>query len=120
MVPTSEEPARKMNSVPLSVSAESPSQRLTIDSKVNSLDAVQRAAYRLSDRASIQILLDDDSIICDIYTIADINLGGVINDFRTFVTDETLRERIRNQTEPIRNLILSVAFSQVNLDSEES
>ena len=42
-----------------------------------------------------------------------------LKDFRNEVLDQSLRERIRNETAEVRNLILSLAFSNTGLASGE-
>ena len=89
---------------------------LSFDRGAHSLDAVQRAAYRFSDRLS-----------CDISEVPEtievkIHLGdgpsepeAVLADFRNEVLDQVLRQRIRAETEDVRNLVLALAFSKTGL-----
>ena len=43
----------------------------------------------------------------------------VVADFRNEVLDQVLRARIRTETEEVRNLILSLAFSRTGLTGED-
>ena len=80
----------------------------------HSIDAVQRAAYRFSDRLSISTKTDDTLIHCTLFAVGGL-AGSLINEFRIEVLDQVLRERIRTETEATRNLILALAFSKTGL-----
>jgi His-Xaa-Ser system protein HxsD len=90
--------------------------RLDFDRAAHSVDAVQRAAYRFSDRCVTDVHVNETTITCIVgvrdRTTAD---EGLEFDFRNEVLDQTLRARIRTETEAVRNLILSVAFSKTDL-----
>lgn len=89
---------------------------LSFDRAGHSLDAVQRAAYRFSDRLSCDIA-DGPETIDVIVHLAD-GAGEpetVLADFRIEVLDQTLRERIRAETADVRNLVLALAFSKTGL-----
>jgi len=93
---------------------------LTFDAAANSLDAVQRAAYKFSDRLSCDVMAEDSSIRCVLHVQENEDgAEGLVADFRNEVLDQTLRERIRVETQDVRNLILAVAFSNTGLVSEE-
>lgn len=84
-------------------------------------DAIQRAVYRLSDRLSCDLTSDGDLFRCIVH-VFDEDSGRVddtLNDLRNEALDQVLRERIRNQTELARNLILSLAFSRTELTEQE-
>jgi His-Xaa-Ser system protein HxsD len=92
-------------------------ERLNFDGAAYSSDAIQRAAYRFSDRLSLDLTRANGNFVCTLRLkdeIAD-QADEVLSDFRTEVLDQVLRERIRTETEGIRNLILSVAFSHTGL-----
>ena len=82
-----------------------------------SLDAVQRAAYTFSDRLSSEVTPGHGEIRCVLYLPAgtDDDVEATLADFRNEVLDQTLRERIRSETEEVRNLILALAFSRTGL-----
>lgn len=87
------------------------------DAANHSADAVQRAAYRMSDRASCEIDERDGRIVCRLFVEAD-DVGSaeaVRADFRRHVLDQVLRERIRRETEGVRNAIFALAFSNTGL-----
>jgi His-Xaa-Ser system protein HxsD len=86
---------------------------LRLDACCHTPDAVQRAAYRFSDRLAAEVRTDDDEIVCLLSFADDLaeRIDELLADFRNEVLDQVLRERIRRETEPVRNLILALAFS---------
>ena len=50
----------------------------------------------------------------------DAKVAETVHAFRIEVLDYVLRERIRGETAPIRNAILALAFSQVDIDRNQS
>ena len=89
---------------------------LSFDLAGHSIDAVQRAAYRFSDRLSCEISEEPGRIKVSVY-LADgtEEAEGVLADFRNEVLDQVLRERIRTETGEVRNLVLALAFSKTGL-----
>jgi His-Xaa-Ser system protein HxsD len=81
------------------------------DEAVQSLDALNAAAYRLLDAANCQIEKIGGKFVCRL-TLKNPSQDGepVRLRFLDCVTDENLRERLAIRTEPVRNLILSLAF----------
>lgn len=77
------------------------------------LSAVKKAAYRLSDVAITDISVDGESIRCVLTPAegADGSDAELDRLFRSTVLDEDLRERIGEQTTPLRNAILAMAFA---------
>lgn len=86
---------------------------LEFDASCHSVDAIQRAAYRYSDRLSAEIACVGDQITCRLFNVDEAPLlsDAVVSDFRNEVLDQVLRERIRRETESVRNLVLAYAFS---------
>lgn len=85
---------------------------------VFSVDAIKRAAYRLSDRIVVDIEPAATGIVCKLRANSDArspNLADAERDFRTEVLDQDLRAQIAKETEPLRNLVLSLAFSKTGL-----
>jgi His-Xaa-Ser system protein HxsD len=70
------------------------------------------AAYRLSDRLSIELKADGPNVIC-LVRLSEHGLDEVLDEFRVAVIDEVLRMRIRLETQGERNLILALAFSAI-------
>ena len=84
---------------------------LDFDSSATTIDAIQRAAYRLSDRLSLE-LQAGAKIVCTVHPNAGEDADDLVAAFRNEVLDQTLRERIRDESAATRNLILALAFSQ--------
>lgn len=89
---------------------------ISFDAANYSADAIQRAAYRFSDRLDCVVSSDESSHRCEIrLRDSDLDLEEILSEFRREVTDHVLRERIREQTEHVRTLILARAFSKTGL-----
>jgi His-Xaa-Ser system protein HxsD len=80
-----------------------------------SIEAIQRAAYRFCDRFSCELVPGEDFHRCLLTPTAIDDAEAEIANFRTEVLDQTLRERIRAETEPIRTMILAHAFSKTGV-----
>ena len=91
------------------------SVELTFDATSHSVDAIQRAAYRFSDRVSCALTSGEAEHRCLLTAVGDTDLDALTADFRTEVLDQVLRERIRAETEPIRTMILAQAFSKTGV-----
>jgi His-Xaa-Ser system protein HxsD len=92
------------------------SQRASFDLSSYSLDAVQRAAYRLSDRASCEILVEEGAVEVVLTPLEDADdVAGMVAELRNEALDQVLRERIREETRDVRNLVLALAFSRTGL-----
>jgi His-Xaa-Ser system protein HxsD len=83
---------------------------------VFSIDAIKRAAYRFVDRLTIEIEPHADEIVCRLRpNAANPDPAALESEFRNEVLDQDLRIQIGHETEPLRNLILSLAFSKTGL-----
>jgi His-Xaa-Ser system protein HxsD len=93
------------------------SAELTFGSEHHSADAIQRAAYRFSDRLSLELVVEPTAFCCRLTVVSDDEavVALVLHDVRNEVLDQVLRERIRDETEGTRNVILALAFSQTSL-----
>ena len=90
------------------------------DDEAYSADAIQRAAYRLSDVLSIEIEQSGGSFVCRLYASDPGSTDDLARAFRNEVLDQVLRERIRNETQDLRNAVLALAFSNVDLEPDPS
>jgi His-Xaa-Ser system protein HxsD len=89
---------------------------LSFDHSTASLDAIQRAIYRLSDRLSCDISEKDGLTEVLVHPIdSEADVESLLGDLRNEVLDQALRERIRAETSDIRNLVLALAFSKTGL-----
>jgi His-Xaa-Ser system protein HxsD len=91
------------------------------DMSAYTADAIQRAAYRLSDRLSIDLIVDASVFRCHVHvSTPDDQVETTLADFRNEVLDQVLRERIRRETEGVRNVILALAFSNTDLVDDDT
>jgi His-Xaa-Ser system protein HxsD len=92
------------------------SETASFDPSAHSVDAVQRAAYRLSDLASFEVIVAGNAISVTISPLTEEgNLAELVAELRSEVLDQVLRERIRAETADVRNLVLALAFSRTGL-----
>ena len=82
------------------------------DGGVHTVDALNAAAYRLIDAASCHIEANDKKLICRLMPKDGVKADPetIRHRFLDYVTDESVRERLATKVEPVRNLILSLAF----------
>jgi len=80
------------------------------------IDAIKRAAYRFTDKLVIDIQPDADGVSCALRPLsAKTDLSALEGQFRNEVLDQDLRITIGKETEQVRNLVLSLAFSKTGL-----
>jgi His-Xaa-Ser system protein HxsD len=97
------------------------SAQVEFDASIQSLDALEAAAYRLIGTATCQIKRADGRFICDLAAQSGKSANGRLPDssdalkshFLYLVTDENLRARLAEKTEGIRNVILALAFGSL-------
>jgi His-Xaa-Ser system protein HxsD len=95
---------------------------IRFDSTLYSADTIKRALYKMSDRFSADIQVGDGCFICALHFASGKTAEGIALDvanFRKEVIDQDLREKIRTETESVRNLILAHAFSKTGLIADE-
>jgi His-Xaa-Ser system protein HxsD len=97
-------------------------REVKFDSAVYTVDAVKAACYRFSDKFSSLIEYRDGLIVCSLQY--DAKLCGPLIDLeienlKKEVLDQDLRQKLRTETEPVRNLILAHAFSKTGLIADE-
>ena len=86
---------------------------VTFSTDVFRLDAVKRAAYSLSGRATINISIEGKVISCQLIPIGE--QATVVSDFKREVLDYELRASIAAETEAIRNAVLAFAISKAGI-----
>ncbi len=92
------------------------------DSAVFSLNAIKAACYRFSDKCSSSIETRDGVIVCTLRfdpKLSDSVIEAEVDNLKKEVVDQDLRERLKRETEPVRNLILAHAFSKTGLIGDE-
>ncbi len=94
---------------------------VTFDRATVQLDALQRAAYAMAAVATVDIKASGDDYVCTLFP-RDIHMDpdDLAHRIRSEVIDQTLRLRIAQDTEPLRNLIFALAFSQTGLADAET
>jgi His-Xaa-Ser system protein HxsD len=93
---------------------------VAFDQATTELSAVQRAVYALADVMTVDITAADSRYVCTLFpreSAAD--TADLCHRLRAEVNDQGLRLRIAAETEPLRNLIFAVAFSQTGLAEAE-
>src|SRR5256885_1431365 len=96
---------------------------LVLDKGIYGLDAIKKTAYKFADKASIVLQPQDGDAISVNFTFkakqGTANAEDVIADFCSELLDQDLREIVKRETLPIRNLILAHAFSRTSLVKDE-
>jgi His-Xaa-Ser system protein HxsD len=104
----------------ISITAEGHS--LSLDPSVYSIEAIKKAAYKFADRTSVIIHIDGNSSIRVVFNFVGRNAkndpGEVISDFCNELLDQDLREIVRKESGPLRNVIIAHAFSRTTLTDE--
>jgi His-Xaa-Ser system protein HxsD len=86
------------------------------DRNTTELDALQRAAYAVTDLMTVDIRESAGEYVCTLYPRrAGLDTDELRHRIRAEVIDQALRLRIARETEPVRNLIFALAFSQTGL-----
>lgn len=97
--------------------------RLTIDTRIYAIEAVKKAAYKFADRASIFIRPKSEAEVEVVFSftgqVHPDHPEQVIADYCNELLDQDLREIIKKEAGPLRNLILAHAFSKTSLVEKE-
>lgn len=96
--------------------------RLLFDENVYSIEALKKASYRNIANYSVVIKKEDTQLECLFsfpVNTSDEKVLEYLDDFKKEVLDQDLREIIKRETEGVRNLILSHAFSKTGLIADE-
>src|ERR1700722_3095076 len=95
---------------------------LSLDTKIYGLEAIKKTAYKFADRTSVILKPQADSAISVIFNFvgqhAKNDPDQIIAAFCNELLDQDLREIIKQETTPVRNLILAHAFSHTSLADE--
>jgi His-Xaa-Ser system protein HxsD len=96
--------------------------RLSFDEHIYSVEEIQKAAYRGSAYFTIDISVHGSKIDCSLSPAlesSDQDFARAVEDFKKDVLDYHLRAKLKAESEPIRNLILGIAFSRTGLQGNE-
>ena len=92
---------------------------LSIDTGIYSVDAIKKSAYKFAAVASVILQPKDDHTINVVFNFEGVHkksdTNHVIADFCNELLDQDLREIMKRETTPVRNLILAHAFSRSSL-----
>ena len=96
------------------------------DSSVQSLGALDAAAYRLIGMATCQIDRVGARFVCRLTRSTSLQKRDALSDddlrerFLNLVVDENLRNRVAEKTEGVRNVILALAFGSLAADQKNA
>ena len=102
--------------------SKAPPLALAFDERLYSIEAIQKAAYRYMNSFTSELSLSNGQINCLIIPAKELNKDTIehhVEDFKKEILDQHLRLKIKTETEPVRNLILGIAFSNTGLQSDE-
>ena len=103
------------------MTAETRGTVVTFDRATVRLDALQKAAYAIATLATVDIRSSGDEYVCTLFPRdTRVDPDDLAHRIRSEVIDQTLRLRIAQDTEPLRNLIFALAFSQTGLAGTEA
>lgn len=92
------------------------------DDRIISLPAVKKAAYKYINSFAVDFSLQNNEILCSLTFTASTPEELALrlaDDFKKEALDQDLREQIKTETEPIRNLIFALAFSKTGIVGNE-
>jgi len=93
---------------------------LAFDQATVDLDALQRSAYAVAAEMTVDIRVCGADYVCTLFPRTRDTTGDELKHrFRAEVNDQILRVRIAKETEPLRNLVFALAFSQTGLAEAE-
>lgn len=97
-----------------------PDGELWFDEAWCSIECLQKAAYRRSKTITVDVSRSEGGFHCRLTGVSgcgDSTFELAVEEFKKDVADEALRARLKVETEGVRNLILSAAFSRTGLHS---
>lgn len=97
---------------------------LQFDVDIYSCLAIEKACYRLSDVLAGVVSKKGSHYLVEVTFIGkektDEGIQATLSRLKNEVLDQNLREKIKAETTPTRNLILAYAFSRTGLIANES
>ena len=97
---------------------------LQFDANIYSCLAIEKACYRLSDVLAGVVSKREDFYLVEVTFIGkektDEGIQATLSRLKNEILDQNLREKIKAETAPTRNLILAYAFSRTGLIANES
>lgn len=95
---------------------------IRFDERIISLSAVKKAAYKYINTFAVDFSLENNEIVCALMFTAPTSEElsvKIAEDFKKEVLDQDLREQIKTETAPIRNLLFALAFSKTGIVGNE-
>jgi His-Xaa-Ser system protein HxsD len=95
---------------------------IRFDDRIISLSAVKKAAYKYISTFAVDFSLENNEIVCALTFTAPTSeelSAKFAEDFKKEALDQDLREQIKTETAPIRNLIFALAFSKAGIVDNE-
>ena len=97
------------------------SHKLVFDERHYDAQDLQKAAYRSINALAVGSTADGGQFICALSSnigVDEPSFLSAVQEFKKDVLDYQLRHRLAVETQPIKNLILGLAFSKTGLISE--
>jgi His-Xaa-Ser system protein HxsD len=102
-------------------SAASPDLVLQFDKSTVPIEAIERALYALADQLTGTIVAEAGCWAVSAYARSELPDGtDLAHRVRQEVNDQTLRVRIAERTDPLRNLVFALAFSRSGLVQQDA
>ena len=83
-----------------------------------SAEVIQKAAYKGINHFTLNLQIKGNEFHCQLHRnikTSEEAFQHAVEEFKKDVLDYQLREKIKSETEPLRNLVLSIAFSNTGL-----
>ena len=97
------------------------SHKLVFDERLYDAQVLQKAAYRSINVLTVDITLEGGQLVCALSSnigVDEQSFLSAVQEFKKDALDYQLRHRLAVETQPIKNLILGLAFSKTGLISE--
>ena len=95
---------------------------ISFASSIYDAEAIQKAAYKSINFITVDIQPVSEIIQCSLTPnigVSDAQFYHSVEEFKKEVLDQQLRLKLKAETEPVRNLILGIAFSNTGLQGSE-
>lgn len=95
-----------------------PTVELVYDQRLYDPQAIQKAAYAGLAAFTLDLKIEGEQLRCTLLsnlTTSAEAFEQAVEEFRKDVLDHQLRLKLKAETEPVRNLILGIAFSKTGL-----
>ncbi|CAI8998448.1 MULTISPECIES: His-Xaa-Ser system protein HxsD [unclassified Pseudomonas] len=97
------------------------SDMLVFDERLYDAQVLQKAAYRSINSLTVDITSTGGQFFCALSSnigVDETSFLTAVQEFKKDVLDYQLRHQLNAETQPIKNLILGLAFSKTGLTSE--